>query len=231
MKSACGSGASGDLTYTCPDMAPFTDANGQTILGFTAISGNLHSEADTECACYETTLKARGLPEDVHRWTSKNIIYQVTSVGGLDKADDIDLLTPTAGMGENMLGCPTQYPGAAWLDTKNFGGMKAQSHNQCDSLVRNNVCMKKGCYFIADLPNNPWIERRARRVACPARLLAISQCQRKDDYKFPASNFASESCNKPPVGFNKAGFKFDFKNSKCQGALTAAAQAGQCAGI
>ncbi|KAN0064037.1 hypothetical protein ACQY0O_003643 [Thecaphora frezii] len=241
MTSSC-SGTEGNA-YTCPDMLPYWDGPApqdevfknnkkQTILGFAAIKGDYWKESDTECACYETTLASRNLQDDPNVWKENvNIIYQVTNIGGLDEANDIDLLTGTAGMGALQKGCPIQYPGAPW-DDGSFGGKRAKSYAECKSWTPTNVCKRAGCNFLVDLPNNPWVTKTAKRVACPARLLAMSQCQRKDDYKYqPSSITMVDSCNYPPTGWNNANFKFDYKNSPCQGFYTQSAKNLKCNGL
>ncbi|KAN0064063.1 hypothetical protein ACQY0O_003673 [Thecaphora frezii] len=238
MLSACGDGGN---VYACPDMLPywdgpikdgfFQDGQDQTILGFAAISGNHWKESETECACFETTLQVRPNTNKKGWKENVNIIYQVTNIGGLDEANDIDLLTGTAGMGALQKGCPNQYPGAPW-DDGSFGGKRAKSYAECKSWTPTNVCKRAGCHLLVDLPDNPWVTKTAKRVACPARLLAMSQCQRKDDYKYqPSSIQMIDPCNYPPKGWNNPNFQFDYKNSRCQGFYTQSAKIGKCNGL
>lgn len=181
VKSACGGGGDGGPGYMCNDQRPFYDAESKTSYLFAAAALLGLSEADWCCACYEL------LFDEPHN--AGRVVVQVTNTGGDLGENQFDLQIPGGGFGifdscaSSTQNGPPAFPAtssSSW--GSRYGGLLASGARDATACSALPAEVRPGCAWFFErfgALDNPTM--RFRRVACPAKVVAISGCQRADD--------------------------------------------------
>ncbi|CAF3545538.1 unnamed protein product [Rotaria sp. Silwood1] len=161
------SGCEGGEAFTCNNQKPWA-INDQLAYGFAAASIPGLSEQDRCCACYKLEFTSDPVK-------GKTMIVQVTNSGSDVKANQFDLQIPGGGVGIHN-GCDDQWnaPANGWGQL--YGGVS--SRDACFGLP---AAIQAGCFFRFDWfkgANNPTMIYS--KVQCPAELVNISGCSRRD---------------------------------------------------
>ncbi|KAI2631277.1 glycoside hydrolase family 45 protein [Xylaria nigripes] len=167
------SGCDGGTAYTCTNNSPWA-IDDNLAYGFAATSIAGGTESSWCCACYQLDFTSGPV-------AGKSMIVQSTNTGGDLGSNQFDILMP--GGGEGLFdGCTPEFGQA--LPGAQYGGVS--SREECDSAAMPES-LRAGCYWRFDWfmnADNPNVNYN--QVACPAEILAISNCKRNDDASFPA---------------------------------------------
>lgn len=111
------------------------------------------------------------------------MIVQAVNTGSDVSTTQFDLTIPGGGVGIFTEGCTTEWnaPATGW--GQQYGGVSSLS--ECSALPS---VLQPGCDFRFDWmqgADNPNVNYE--RVACPAELIAKTNCKRDDDSSFPAA--------------------------------------------